>query len=384
MQCKEIQEMLSAYIDRALEEQEMLAVENHINACSICYQELAALQETVKLLQALGEVAPPEEFRGQLLVKLRALPTETSVGENATGTPKLNLMRRWFGGINKYLVAAVIMIGLGMGTGIHKLDTLTSAPKDTLEQIGTLEIARDIPREADGGTAGGTAGETTGASSEPYAITGVKTQDPVSAGASGQDGTEEKIQLKRSADTSGSESRTAQEPPEVAGLAADQAKPTAGSSAGNSEQSPAKSREQSLAGSGVGSTGGNSAAPPGPDTATESHAVATEKPAVVAGAPAVTETPAAAADKTAAAPDIPAGAAKSREIAAESLPAAESPSAAGSTAGAAKSATDAARSMDSQASKVSGGMAGWIFPVVMLAGGIVCAGYYIRLRRNKP
>lgn len=127
MQCNDIQEMLSAYIDGVLDENEVSAVEDHIRICSFCSQELTALRETVKLLNSLGEVSPPGEFRSRLMQRLEAVPAESGPETGRVGGLDSAGIRRWFKGINKYLVAAVLMIGLGIGTGLYKLGVSTGS-----------------------------------------------------------------------------------------------------------------------------------------------------------------------------------------------------------------------------------------------------------------
>lgn len=185
MQCNEIKEMLSAYIDGVLDEQETSEVEKHIRTCSLCYQELTALRETVKLLNSLGEVTPPEEFKNQLLVKLKAVPQEVGGEEDQGDGPKLSKFRQLFSGINKYLAAAVLMIGLGIGTGLYELGILSTgmksfdlaynlkAPKTTTQspELGTPEIAKNVPMDT--GSASIETGETSS----------VKSREQVSEGS---------------------------------------------------------------------------------------------------------------------------------------------------------------------------------------------------------
>ncbi|MHB9096036.1 MAG: DUF4349 domain-containing protein [Eubacteriales bacterium] len=120
MQCSEIKEMLSAYIDDVLDERERSEVENHIRTCSICFQELTDLQETVNLLRTLGQVNPPEEFRDQLRERLGR---EAVPARKGSGGWHDNL-RHWASGSKKYLAAAVIIVGLGVGAGLYSLSQI--------------------------------------------------------------------------------------------------------------------------------------------------------------------------------------------------------------------------------------------------------------------
>lgn len=80
MKCKEVQENLSFYLDQELSEEELLLVQSHLDSCSVCREELAALQETVSLLSSLEEVNPPASFRRELYAKLeKSIVQETEV-----------------------------------------------------------------------------------------------------------------------------------------------------------------------------------------------------------------------------------------------------------------------------------------------------------------
>lgn len=169
MHCDDIHEMLSAYIDEVLDEQDVLEVEKHVRTCDSCRQELAALRETVKILNSLGEVTPPEEFRSQLILRLRTEGHEAGE-EIILSDGKLSGLRQWLSGINKHLVAAVLMIGLGIGTGLYQLsltsghqaydllmktsqDSAAESPGSTRQQtseaaapeIATPELAANLP-----------------------------------------------------------------------------------------------------------------------------------------------------------------------------------------------------------------------------------------------
>ncbi|HHY06666.1 MAG TPA: DUF4349 domain-containing protein, partial [Clostridia bacterium] len=71
MECKEVQESLSLYLDRELSAEESSLVQRHLDDCSVCREELAALQEIISQLSSLEEVNPPASFRRELYVKLK-------------------------------------------------------------------------------------------------------------------------------------------------------------------------------------------------------------------------------------------------------------------------------------------------------------------------
>ncbi|MDD4048947.1 MAG: zf-HC2 domain-containing protein, partial [Clostridia bacterium] len=70
MNCKEVQENLSAYLDNILSAEEMILVQRHLDECNDCREELKILQETVEKLSSLEEKIPPISFRQELFKKL--------------------------------------------------------------------------------------------------------------------------------------------------------------------------------------------------------------------------------------------------------------------------------------------------------------------------
>ncbi|WP_418792092.1 anti-sigma factor family protein [Phosphitispora sp. TUW77] len=126
MQCSEIRELLSAYIDGVLDPNEKTAVQEHLMTCGECSRDLADLQETIRLLHSLGDISPPERFRKELREKLNK--------ESLPNGRIINLFlkqkaRRWISGPGKYLAVSVIIIGLGFSTGIYNLLQSGLAPK---------------------------------------------------------------------------------------------------------------------------------------------------------------------------------------------------------------------------------------------------------------
>ncbi len=70
MACQDYQQLLSAYIDDALSETEAGQLENHLDSCESCRQELGDLKDTILMLQSLDEVEPPAEFHQKLCRRL--------------------------------------------------------------------------------------------------------------------------------------------------------------------------------------------------------------------------------------------------------------------------------------------------------------------------
>jgi hypothetical protein len=66
MNCDEIKELLSEYVDGVLDEKTKALVEAHLSTCRDCKEELASLQKLVNELGSLESVAPPRDFLDQL------------------------------------------------------------------------------------------------------------------------------------------------------------------------------------------------------------------------------------------------------------------------------------------------------------------------------
>jgi len=70
MNCNEIKDMLSLYIDGELDEKEKKAVEEHVEVCESCRSELEQYQKIINMLQSLIEVEPPKGYCKRLHEKL--------------------------------------------------------------------------------------------------------------------------------------------------------------------------------------------------------------------------------------------------------------------------------------------------------------------------
>jgi hypothetical protein len=66
MECQDIREHLSGYIDNALDQGERDIVEKHIADCSACREELDSLKALVKEISSVKPVKPPEDFLFQI------------------------------------------------------------------------------------------------------------------------------------------------------------------------------------------------------------------------------------------------------------------------------------------------------------------------------
>lgn len=72
MDCEEIREQLSAYVDDLLDAGDKARVEEHLLSCKACQQELASLKALVSELGSLESVEPPKDFLDQLNERIDA------------------------------------------------------------------------------------------------------------------------------------------------------------------------------------------------------------------------------------------------------------------------------------------------------------------------
>ncbi|MBZ4687244.1 MAG: hypothetical protein PWQ96_813 [Clostridia bacterium] len=71
MDCKYFQEQLSWYIDGYIEEDEKQKLEQHLQQCALCAQELEEMKLALKSLRELPEVELPPGFRQEITKKLK-------------------------------------------------------------------------------------------------------------------------------------------------------------------------------------------------------------------------------------------------------------------------------------------------------------------------
>jgi len=66
MQCSEIQENLSAYLDGELDPAGAAELESHLEGCESCRSELESLRSTVELVRSVPRVQAPPVLKQRL------------------------------------------------------------------------------------------------------------------------------------------------------------------------------------------------------------------------------------------------------------------------------------------------------------------------------
>ena len=106
MECKDIQKLLSPFIDNELGAQDAFAVAEHLDTCPSCLREMEAMRDLDEQLKQIGwtPIEGTEEMHARILESISPLP----------------LIRRWrIAGI-----AAAVLLSLVVGRQIF------SAPSD--------------------------------------------------------------------------------------------------------------------------------------------------------------------------------------------------------------------------------------------------------------
>jgi anti-sigma factor RsiW len=93
-------ELLSAHLERDLEEAERFGVDAHLAVCDECGEELEGLRRTVSLLRRLPAPEPPLHLATRVMARI------------ATAEPPPAAWRRWLAGLAAPMVAAPIAAAL--------------------------------------------------------------------------------------------------------------------------------------------------------------------------------------------------------------------------------------------------------------------------------
>ena len=70
MNCQEVKELFSDYLDGRLAPSEVLQLEEHAKGCSACGRDLAQLRATISLMSSLGEIETSPDFLAQVNRKI--------------------------------------------------------------------------------------------------------------------------------------------------------------------------------------------------------------------------------------------------------------------------------------------------------------------------
>ena len=72
MECNDIQEKLSAYIEGTISSEEKALIDEHLKACQKCNESLADLKKTLEYVQNLEEIEPPPWLTQKVMARVRS------------------------------------------------------------------------------------------------------------------------------------------------------------------------------------------------------------------------------------------------------------------------------------------------------------------------
>jgi len=72
MQCNDIQEKLSAYIDGDISSEERMLIKEHLKSCQQCNETLAEMKKTTEYVRNLGDIEPPAWMTQKIMTKIRS------------------------------------------------------------------------------------------------------------------------------------------------------------------------------------------------------------------------------------------------------------------------------------------------------------------------
>lgn len=141
MDCRQVHEELSAYIDGVLEELVALQVEAHLRACPDCAAEAEELREVIGMVRALGDIVPPEEFCSQVLARVQSEGASAQAVNTGAGW-----LKRFAGRGQFIAAAAIVVLGIGVSAlwvkGLNPLNQFKS-------QAGAPEKGSTLTESAD-------------------------------------------------------------------------------------------------------------------------------------------------------------------------------------------------------------------------------------------
>jgi anti-sigma factor RsiW len=125
MECHEVQEQLSAWLDHELAEAAGAAVEAHVERCAACRREWRKL---TALDAALGDLAAPVPI---------------GLAEKVTARLRPPRRRQWWQSV---ALAACLVLGIALGGTMARGFYGAGAPNDNGTEVASLEVFHDFPQ----------------------------------------------------------------------------------------------------------------------------------------------------------------------------------------------------------------------------------------------
>lgn len=140
MNCKDVQNKISDYLDGYVTIEEKTEIDEHLLQCSPCKQELDNMKAALEELKSLPYIEPPADFSKKL--KARITLKSSSEDEKAAGNlaaDKKTKRHNWSlwaaAAVLVFFVVGAGMYGMGFGPAINEL----ASNNDLHEEIAVME-----------------------------------------------------------------------------------------------------------------------------------------------------------------------------------------------------------------------------------------------------
>ncbi|MFW5988586.1 MAG: DUF4349 domain-containing protein [bacterium] len=130
MNCRQVNELLSSYIDGELRPEEMEGISEHLEKCSDCQKEYEALYQTVNQLRNMNDLEPPADFHDRFVNRL-------------SKEKKKPLFTYW----KSIGAAAAVLLILFVGFGLSQLPEIQMGKSNGGAEFESAEAPDSRPEE---------------------------------------------------------------------------------------------------------------------------------------------------------------------------------------------------------------------------------------------
>jgi anti-sigma factor RsiW len=132
MECDNIREKLSSYIDGIIPPEERMLIDEHLKTCERCNESLADLKKTLEYVQNLEDIEPPAWTTQKVMERIKA-----------EAKPKKGILQKLFYPLHIKLpleAAAAILIAVSV---LYIFKTIQ--PEVKLAKIPSEEVVTQVP-----------------------------------------------------------------------------------------------------------------------------------------------------------------------------------------------------------------------------------------------
>lgn len=135
MKCQRVLDMLTAYIDQQLSDEQRALVSSHLETCEQCQEIFRRMQMVTSFLNEVEEVEPPADLKLNVMSEIMALNDEKAVM-----TPLKGIKQKKHFWRVKRLAAAFAIFFLSIGYGLQPVYMQAFDKSDAMESV---ELADD-------------------------------------------------------------------------------------------------------------------------------------------------------------------------------------------------------------------------------------------------